>query len=231
MTTITFFLKFDSVFLGCRQQKKTWLPARLQAVEACSCPPAGATLASCIPVGIRIIRRDHSFLSQHRCFSFSFFLTHTILLHRILTIHTAAYIQTWIKNPDIVYSQNSTSAPRYPLVTLKEEEQRSLASNPRSLNNGRLAWTAQGKAICRWQSGVPLSAIVECGGRLMRAGWFLQGPRRQQAPQAQTLSAHSMVTWRNSQTQQSGKMKRESVQRSWCNVSFFNRHGSVLLSQ
>lgn len=33
-----------------------------------------------------------------------------------------------------------------------------------------------GKAICQGESAAPLSAIVECGGRLMRAGRFLQGP-------------------------------------------------------
>ncbi|KAJ4932520.1 hypothetical protein JOQ06_010938 [Pogonophryne albipinna] len=65
-----------------------------------------------------------------------------------------------------------TSAPQYPSVTLKEEKQRSLHGciKPRSLNNGSLAWTARGEAICHGESEVPLSDIVECEGRLMRAG-------------------------------------------------------------
>lgn len=48
-----------------------------------------------------------------------------------------------------------------------------LWSKPWSRNNGSLAWMAPGKAICQGENAVPLSAIVECGGRLMRAGWFL----------------------------------------------------------
>lgn len=46
---------------------------------------------------------------------------------------------------------------------------RSLCIKPWRRNNGSLAWMAPGKAICQGERAAPLSAIVECGGRLMRA--------------------------------------------------------------
>lgn len=51
-----------------------------------------------------------------------------------------------------------------------------LIIKPRGLNN-KSVWGGQprGAAICHSESGVPLSPIVECGGRLMKACWFLQG--------------------------------------------------------
>lgn len=47
-----------------------------------------------------------------------------------------------------------------------------LIIKPRGLNNESV-WP-RGAAICHRESGVPLSPIVECGGRLMRALWFLR---------------------------------------------------------
>lgn len=50
------------------------------------------------------------------------------------------------------------------------------ASHPGGATMGAWRGWPPGKAICQGESAVPLSAIVECGGRLMRARRFLQGP-------------------------------------------------------
>lgn len=114
-------------FLGCRQQQKTWLPVWKQTARPCCCLPAGATLASRIPVGTRIIRGDHSFLSEHKC-----------LLHLASGLHLQSNFlilkhmkyQIFCRFHPNAERFNATSAPWYPPVTLKEEGQRSLHQTP-----------------------------------------------------------------------------------------------------
>lgn len=159
-------LYFGSMFLGCRQQQQTWLPVWKQP---CCCLPAGATLASCIPVGIRIIQGDLSFVwSQQMSPSSTQWISHQVKFPYI-TIWNISYFV------DFTRTQRDLMQLLHPsiLQQLWRRRGKGLCIKPRSLNNGSLAWTARGEAICHGESGVPLSAIVECAGRLMRAGWFL----------------------------------------------------------
>lgn len=82
---------------------------------------------------------------------------------------------------------------------------------PALTNNGSLAWTARGEAICRGKSSVSLSAFVECGSRLM----ILQATTGRPAVQGHPLflSSNPATMW----------LKRCLNLRKWETSIFFSR--------
>lgn len=109
-------------------------------MRACCCLPAGATLTSCIPVGIRIIHEITAFCQSTNApfiypkdlyIKLNFLLNsqqHAVQLiskHRLHEISDILLISPKAQ-------RDSTSAPQHPSVTLKEEEeeQRSLHQTP-----------------------------------------------------------------------------------------------------
>lgn len=86
-----------------------------------------AACRSRIPVGTRIIRGDHSFLSEHKCLLHLASGLH--LQSNFLILKHMKYQIFCIFHPN-AERFNATSAPWYPPVTLKEEGQRSLHQTP-----------------------------------------------------------------------------------------------------
>lgn len=212
-------------FLDADNSKKTWRPVWQQTARACCCLPAGATLPSCIPVGIRIILG--AFLSEHTRLLYlrnGFHIKLKFL--RNLATCSAALIKTYMRHSIFCWFHpnterlDSTSAPQYRSVTPKEEEQRSLhqtpepeqwelgVDSPRRSHLPRREWSPF-VSYCGMRRQIDEGRVIPSGPG--EAAGRAESPNRHHRELPLLLSPHSAVTWRYSLTPQLGKMKRGRV--------------------
>lgn len=148
------------MFLSCRHQRKTWL---LYESKPVVCLSPTYLLYSC----------GNKYKTEGPQLYALVLFIHCIYAN--LPACIVAYIKVCINILFVYFRTFRRAQLLHPNILLWHRRRRSKGPSikSRSLNNGSLAWTAWGEAICRRESGVPLSAIVECEGRLMRTGWFL----------------------------------------------------------
>lgn len=192
-----------------------------QSVRLSRCVPAGATLASSIPVGTRIIQGLHGSPSEDKHLLYRSNRFH-LMSSFLMLKHWKYQIFCWF-HPNTERFK-ATSALWYPLMTLKEEEQRSLYQTPEpkqwelgvdSLRRSHLPrreWSPF-VSYCGMRRQIDEGQVIPLGPG--EAAGRAAGPKRNPRRVPLLLSPHSTVMWRSSQMP---KIKRKSVWKQWCNV-------------
>lgn len=179
------------------------------------CVPVGATLASSIPVGTRIIQGLHGSLSEDKYLLYQSNRFH-LMSSFLMLKHIKYQIFCWF-HPNTERFK-TTSAPGCPLMTLKEEEQRSLYQTlePKQWELGvdslrrshlpRREWSPFVSYCGMWRQ-IDEGRVIPLGPG--EAAGKAAGPKRNPRRLPLLLSPHSAVMWRSSQTPHFGKNKKE----------------------